>query len=203
MRVMRGRVCVGVLLVLAVLVIGAAAGLLRTGMSARPEPSALEAAAARAVRRWAMPAAARDARNPLVAGDRILAEGRAHFADHCASCHANDGSGRTALGRGLYPRAPDLRGHETQRLTDGELFHVIENGIRLTGMPAWGGAGRPEESWKLVHFIRHLPRLTDEELHEMERLNPRSPGEWRELEEEEEFLRGGDPPARAPEGHRH
>ncbi len=200
---MRGRVCVGVLLVLAVLVIGAAAGLLRTGMSARPEPSALEAAAARAVRRWAVPAAARDARNPLRAGDRILSEGRAHFADHCASCHANDGSGQTALGRGLYPRAPDLRGRETQRLTDGELFHVIENGVRLTGMPAWGGAGKPEESWKLVHFIRHLPRLTDEELREMERLNPRSPEEWRELEEEEAFLRGGEPPARAPEGQHH
>lgn len=176
---------------------------LRDGLSARVEPSALEVRIARTLRSWAIPSAARQATNPVPASPETLAAGLAHFADHCASCHANDGSGRTALGRGLYPRAPDLRGHETQRLTDGELFHVIENGIRLTGMPAWGGAGRPEESWKLVHFIRHLPRLTDEELHEMERLNPRSPGEWRELEEEEEFLRGGDPPARAPEGHRH
>ncbi len=200
---MKGRSCIGLLLVVAMVVIGAAVWLLRTGMSARPEPSALEAAVARTVRRWAIPAAARDARNPLRADDRTLAQGRAHFADHCAGCHANDGSGRTALGRGLYPRSPDLRARETQGLTDGELFHIIENGIRHTGMPAWGVAGKPEESWKLVHFLRHLPRLTDEELHEMERLNPRSPAEWRELEEEEEFLRGGDPPAPAPEGHLH
>lgn len=200
---MKGRICIALLLVGAVLVIGAAVWLLRTGMSARPEPSALEAAVARTVRRWAIPAAARAARNPLRADDLILAQGRAHFADHCASCHANDGSGRTALGRGLYPRSPDLRARGTQGLTDGELFHVIENGIRHTGMPAWGAAGKPEESWKLVHFLRHLPRLTDEELHEMERLNPRSPAEWRELQEEEEFLRGGDPPAPAPEGHHH
>lgn len=200
-RIMKGRICVGVLLGVAMVVIGAVAWLLRTGMSARPEPPVLEAAVARTVRRWVIPAAARDARNPLRADDRILAQGRAHFADHCASCHANDGSGRTALGRGLYPRSPDLRARGTQGLTDGELFHVIENGIRHTGMPAWGAAGKPEESWKLVHFLRHLPRLTDEELHEMERLNPRSPAEWRELQEEEEFLRGGDPPAPAPEGH--
>ncbi len=200
---MKKRVCLGILAVLALLAIGGVVGLLRTGLSARPEPSAIEGAVARTVRRWAIPAAARAARNPLPADARALAQGRAHFADHCASCHANDGSGRTELGRGLYPRPPDLRARGTQELTDGELFHVIENGIRLTGMPAWGGAGKPEESWKLVHFIRHLPRLTEEERHEMERLNPRSAEEWRELQEDEEFLRGGAPPAPAAEGHHH
>ena len=92
----------------------------------------------------------------------------------------------------------------TQNLSDGELFYIIENGVRLTGMPAWGGAGKPEESWKLVHFIRHLPDLGPEEKAEMEKLNPRSLGEWREIEEEEEFLRGGDPPRRSrQEGHAH
>jgi hypothetical protein len=86
-----------------------------------------------------------------------------------------------------------MRTAVTQSLTDGELFYVIENGVRLTGMPAWGGAGRPEESWKLVHFIRHLPTLTPDEKAGMERLNPRSPQEWRELQEEEDFLRGAEP----------
>jgi mono/diheme cytochrome c family protein len=85
-----------------------------------------------------------------------------------------------------------MRARGTQELTDGELFYIIENGVRLTGMPAWGGAGKPEESWKLVHFIRHLPRISPEELAEMERMNPRSAEAWQELQEEEEFLRGGD-----------
>ena len=75
--------------------------------------------------------------------EEAIAEGRAHFADHCASCHANDGSGDTEMGRGLYPRAPDMRLAATQNLEDHELFYIIENGIRLTGMPAWGTGKNP------------------------------------------------------------
>ena len=78
----------------------------------------------------------------------------------------------------------------TQQLSDGELFYIIENGVRFTAMPGWGVAGRPEESWKLVHLVRHLPRLTEGEQREMERMNPRSPGEWKEMQEEEQFLGG-------------
>jgi len=78
----------------------------------------------------------------------------------------------------------------TQQLTDGELFHVIENGIRLTGMPGWGGAVPSRTSWELVHFIRHLSMLTPGEILEMERLNPKSPAEWKEMQEDETFLRG-------------
>jgi hypothetical protein len=102
------------------------------------------------------------------------------------------------MGQSLYPRAPDMRGRATQALSDGELFYVIENGIRFTGMPAWGGAGAPEESWKLVHLIRHLPRITEPELREMEALNPRGPSEWREREADEAFLRGEDVPPPVP-----
>ena len=192
------------------LVLGAAAGLgaaalagallLHGGISARVEPSAVEVRVARAMRDWAIPSEARDATNPVPPGPDAVAAGLAHFADHCASCHANDGSGRTPLGRNLYPRAPDMRGAPTQGLTDGELFFIVENGVRLTGMPAWGGPGSAEGSWQLVHFIRHLPRLTEEEKTRMEGLNPRSPEEWRALEDEEAFLRGEQPAAREP-GH--
>jgi mono/diheme cytochrome c family protein len=120
-----------------------------------------------------------------------LAEARAHWADHCASCHANDGSGDTAMGRHLYPAAPDMRAHGTQSMSDGELFFVIQNGIRHTGMPAWGDSDHDaEDSWKLVHFIRHLPELTLEERKQMEKLNPKSPDQLKEEEEEEKFLRG-------------
>jgi mono/diheme cytochrome c family protein len=178
--------------------------LLHGGISARAEPGAIESRVARTLRNWAISASARDARNPIPASPDVLAQGLAHFADHCASCHANDGSGRTPIGQNLYPRAPDLRRPETQDLTDGALFYIIENGVRLTGMPAWGGPGSAEESWHLVHFIRHLPSLTDEERARMEALNPKSPEEWRALEEEENFLKGEAPPEREPaRGHRH
>lgn len=193
---MRSRWFIGVVLLVAVMAVMPVVLLLRGGISARADPSAAEQAVARRLRSLLIPAVARDARNPLALEPRILAAGRAHFADHCASCHANDGSGRTNLGRNLYPRAPDMRGPITQALTDGELFYIIENGVRLTGMPGWGGAGKPEESWKLVHFIRHLPKSTPEEQAEMEQLNPRSAEEWREFQEEAEFLKGtGRPPS--------
>jgi mono/diheme cytochrome c family protein len=175
--------------------------LLRGGVSARPEPSALEAAVARRVRHLAIPAAARALRSPITSSEAVLVRARAHFADHCASCHGNDGKGQTALGRALYPRAPDMTAAATQRLSDGELFYIIENGVKLTGMPGWGAAGRAEESWELVAFVRHLPRLTEDELREMEQLNPRSPQELKEQREDEQFLRGQDTGSPAPASH--
>ena len=176
---------------------------LRGGISARPEPSAIEATAARRVRHLAIPASARALENPTPDSQDVLAHARAHFADHCASCHGNDGKGRTEMGRALYPRSPDLTASATQQLSDGELFYIIENGVRFTGMPGWGAAGRPEESWKLVHLIRHLPRLTADEQREMERLNPRSAEEWKELQEEDQFLGGTDGAAPSSAGHVH
>lgn len=150
-----------------------AAGLLawsRThGFSARVKPSAVETFLARAARRLAVPTHIRALANPLSPGPIALAEARDHFADHCASCHANDGSGRTMVNAGLYPPAPDLRSPEVQRKTDGELFYAIREGVRFTGMPGWGG--EDEENWKLVLFIRHLPELSAEELALMKEVN--------------------------------
>ncbi|MFP5286179.1 MAG: c-type cytochrome [Thermoanaerobaculia bacterium] len=164
----------------------------RRGFSTHDEPSAMEASVARALRHWSTPAGLRDARNPLPLTPQIMAEARAHWADHCASCHGNDGRGKTAIGEKLYPRAPDMTLPATQELSDGELFAIIENGIRLTGMPGWGN-GTAESaygSWGLVHLIRHLPELTPEELAEMEALNPKTPEEWEQMQAEEAFLSG-------------
>ena len=135
-------------------------------------------------------------------------EARLHFADHCAICHGNDGSGDTMLGRGLYPKPPDLRAAETQNLSDGDIFWIIENGVRLTGMPAFGGAGSEhsdtDSTWKLVHFIRHLPALTVQERLEMEKYNPKGPDDRQEEKDEDDFLNGAPakPPSPSP-GHHH
>jgi mono/diheme cytochrome c family protein len=179
-------------LLLGVLVLAGAGAFftLRRGWSARDEPGAVERWAARQARHLAVPSAARELKNPVSLTPEVLAEARAHFADHCALCHGNDGRGRTEIGQNLYPKAPDMILTETQRLADGELFSIIKNGIRLTGMPAWG-ADKPEDdraSWQLVHLIRRLPKITAAEIREMEALNPVSPGELRERTEEENFL---------------
>jgi mono/diheme cytochrome c family protein len=190
------------LLVAGALLLGIAIGVyfVTAGVSAKPQPGRIERFAAHAVRGVAVRARIRGITNPVPVSDAIIREGMEHFADHCAVCHGNDGGGDTEMGRGLYPRAPDMRLPATQNLSDGELFYIIENGVRLTGMPAWSTGTKEGEtsSWHLVHFIRHLPKLSDEELALMEDLNPRTPAEVRQREEEKQFLQGGDataPPA--------
>jgi mono/diheme cytochrome c family protein len=162
------------------------------GWSAREEPGAIERRIAQWVRNAALPAGAKNQPNPVPATPEVLSDGRAHWADHCASCHANDGSGDTPMGKHMYPPAPDMRAAETQNLSDGELFSIIQNGVRLTGMPAWGSGSDhdAEDSWKLVRFIRHLPAMTLEERKQMEKLNPKGPEDREEEEQEEKFLKG-------------
>lgn len=174
--------------------------LLSTGLKARDEPGAIETFFALGLRNFIIGWHAKNLRNPVERGPEVIAEGRAHFADHCANCHANDGSGETEMGQGLYPKPPDLRLRRTQNLTDGALFYIIENGVRLTGMPAWGTGTEEGEmaSWRLVHFIRHLPDVSEPELAEMESLNPASPEEIQQRLLEQQFLQGEEPAGTSP-----
>lgn len=175
------------------------------GFSARAQPSRFETWFARRVRSAAVPPDARRLVNPVPDTPEVQAEARAHWADHCATCHANDGSGDTAMGKHTYPPAPDMRLAPTRQMTDGELFYIIQNGIRFSGMPAWGGGSDrdAESSWKLVRFIRHLPQLTWEEQQEMQKLNPKSSDEIKEEEEEEKFLKGETNDEPQTQHHRH
>src|SRR6476659_1207514 len=113
-----------VVLVLLVLALGGAVGtalLIHRGFRATTEPSNFEAGVARAVRDFAIPGDARRQKNPLEATPQNLDDGRDQYLAHCAKCHGRDGSGLTAVGQSLYPRAPDLRSGRTQNLTDGEI----------------------------------------------------------------------------------
>jgi mono/diheme cytochrome c family protein len=189
-----------VLLVLVAIVVGGVAygySLIRRGFSARETPSAIETLAASTVRRLALPSDYRQLRNPFPASPENIRAGMEHFADHCATCHANDGGGDTLFGKGLYPKPPDMRAAETQSKSDGELYYTIENGVRLTGMPAFGeehSASGGAETWHLVLFIRHLPQITSEELTEMNGLNPKTEADRAEEQQEQEFLKGGEAP---------
>jgi mono/diheme cytochrome c family protein len=162
------------------------------GLSAREQPGVLERWMARQARTLAVPKDARRRENPVADSPQAQADARAHWADHCAACHSNNGSGDVEMGKHMYPPAPDMRQQETQRLTDGELFFIIQNGIRMTGMPGWGSGSQrdQQDSWKLVHFIRHLPQLTPDEEQEMHALNPKSPDELKEEQDERDFLNG-------------
>jgi len=199
----RGNTVLLLALVVVALLIAATASLLHNGLSSRAKPTFLEAMLARNARHMAIPAGARKQQNPIPASPDNLRDARLHFADHCTVCHGNEGTGDTPIGKGLYPKPPDLRAEDTQRLSDGELFWIIENGVRFTGMPAFGGSlGSEEDSWKLVRFIRHLPQLSTDERLEMERYNPKGPEDRAEENEEEDFLRGA-PVQQKPESPHH
>jgi mono/diheme cytochrome c family protein len=163
-----------------------------SGISVYRDPPALERQVAKRAWRFLVPQAAREAVNPAPDSPEVIKGGLEHFADHCAICHANNGTGDTVIGRRVYPPAPDFRESGTQSLTDGELFYAIEQGIPFTAMPGWANGTREGEleSWHLVKFIRHLPALTADEIGQMERLNPRSPATDERDREIDDFLRG-------------
>jgi mono/diheme cytochrome c family protein len=146
----------------------------RNGLSARTEPPAIEAAVARRIRSIGIPSVAKSRVSPFAGDGAAWLDGGRHFQAHCAVCHGDDGAGKSEIGRNLYPKAPDMRARDTQELTDGELYFIIMNGIRYTGMPAWEGEQLPAETWKLVSFIRRMPRLTPEDL---DRVNGGAPGQ--------------------------
>jgi predicted CXXCH cytochrome family protein len=135
---------------------------IRRGFSAVDEPSYLEKIVARSVRILSIPAHAREEKNPWSSTPELLKSGREIFVARCAICHGVNGSDDSRVGRNLYPKAPDLTLPPTQNLTDGQIHYIIQNGVRLTGMPAWSNPHEQQEddSWKLVLYIRDLRPLS-------------------------------------------
>jgi mono/diheme cytochrome c family protein len=181
-----------------------AAWIIHHGFSTRTSPGLVETALAGTMSDMAIPSRYKTMKNPVTATTEVFGEGMAHWADHCAACHANNGSGDTMYGKTMYPRPPDMRQKDTQEMSDGELYYTIKNGVRLSGMPAFGTPGDDDQdSWKLVAFIRHLPSLSQSESLEMEKLNPKSPQEIEEEQQEDNFLQGGPVPSQPLPTHQH
>ncbi len=142
--------------------------LIHRGFSTSEEPSALEKAVARTARHLSILSQARNEKTPSKATQETLQEARDIFMARCAVCHGDDGSGRSKVGRNLYPKVPDLRLQRTQGLSDGEIHAIIQNGVRLTGMPGWGNPHevQDQDNWKLVLFIRELRQPSAKEIAE-------------------------------------
>jgi len=133
------------------------------------------------VRKGVVALAATERRNPLAGRRDVWREVAGAYQEHCAICHGPAGRGRSTLGAQFYPPPPDLTRPRTQELSDAELYHIIANGIRFTGMPGWSATHGTDELWRYVSFVRALPRLSERELADA----------------------AGDDPARAEGRHRH
>jgi len=87
-----------------------------------------------------------------------IVTGTDHFADHCAVCHGAPGVPRGEIAEGLYPQPPNL-GKAAKRYSPAELFWIVKNGFKMTGMPSWDQHS-DEELWATVAFLEKLPGMT-------------------------------------------
>ncbi|HZQ91613.1 MAG TPA: c-type cytochrome [Terriglobales bacterium] len=100
----------------------------------------------------------KDWKNPVASSATVIDEGRMHFQHHCQICHGNDGHNTgVPFAEKMSPPVADLGDKDVQEYSDGQLKWIVENGIKMTGMPGWKGILEDDEMWKIVHFIRHLP----------------------------------------------
>ena len=100
--------------------------------------------------RSGIPPAPTDRQSSLVEGDKV-------YGVDCAACHGVDGHKPTDAGRWMYPRAADLTSKNVQSYSDRELFWIVKNGIRLSGMPAFAKVESDEHIWDIVFHLRTLP----------------------------------------------
>ena len=136
----------------------------RGGLAASAEPGRLERSVAGRLVRFAIPVDADRQQSPFGGQAAAWRQAREHYLDHCAVCHGRDAKGHTEMGANMYPKVPDLTSTQVQRRSDGALFYIIQNGIRWTGMPAWKNEHSPEDTWKLVAFIRKSPTLAEADM---------------------------------------
>lgn len=155
MRIFRAVAVTCIAVLLGILVVSYA--FLRSeGLSARKKPSNFEYAIANYAVGVSIPAEAKNRKNPLTVDSQVIAEARKHFKEHCAVCHGEDGAGKTETAAGLSPEVPDLHADHIQNLTDGELFYIVKNGVRFTGMPGWDL--EDHHNWSLVALIRQFAK---------------------------------------------
>jgi mono/diheme cytochrome c family protein len=142
-----------VVLVLAVLLVAAS----QMDLSALPEPGARETSLAISAKRWLIGRAARRSVAAAPASDASSADnGSMIYGMDCDTCHGKDGRHPTETGRWMYPRVPDLGSPEVQGWSDAELFWIIKNGVRFSGMPGFAKMQTDKEIWDLVHYVRSL-----------------------------------------------
>lgn len=98
------------------------------------------------------------------------------YREMCATCHTPPGDEKSPLAKGLNPEPPDLSKDE-DHMTTAELFWVIKNGIRMTGMPAWGPSHSDEELWDIVAFVTALPNMSAMDYRLMDRRLPPGHGD--------------------------
>lgn len=159
------RTIVKLLLLPALSALGAGAALTAglVDFSAAKPPGRLEERVATFALNRSIARRAPKAVNPVGKDRAAAAAGLALFKTHCVACHGAPGVDPTEAGASLNPPAPGLTLARVQARSDGELEWIVSNGIRMTGMPAFGPSRSEQEIWQLVAALRRLRDLSPEE----------------------------------------
>jgi mono/diheme cytochrome c family protein len=91
-----------------------------------------------------------------------VAAGFGEYREMCESCHSAPGIADTEIRRGLYPRPPVFHKRESE-WNAAQLFWITKNGLKSTGMPAFGPTHSDDELWRMVAFVMALPKVTAEQ----------------------------------------
>ncbi|MBF9029260.1 c-type cytochrome [Rhodobacterales bacterium HKCCE3408] len=128
--------------------------------SAREPHSALTRVALHSVFGASVRRAAHDAPDPPDLSDPgLIALGGQHYANVCASCHGGPGIGQGPQAAGMRP-APQNLARVVDQFDDRELFVILRDGVRFSGMAAWPADGNYGEIWSVVAFLRQLPDMS-------------------------------------------
>ena len=99
---------------------------------------------------------------PNLENQNLLLSGFKGYDEMCVTCHSAPGKSASVITDGLYPKPPELYNKEIlEEWKDKELFWIIKNGIKLTGMPAYGPTHSDEDLWSIVAFLKQLPEMSD------------------------------------------
>jgi mono/diheme cytochrome c family protein len=135
-------------------------------LSALPEPGRTETLLATRAKHYLIHRSTHEVIPPAPADQQVrIKEGERLFGTECGACHGNSGHNPTDAGRWMYPRAADLTSRDSQSYSDRELFWIVKNGIRLSGMPAFGKVESDEHIWDLVFYVRSLPKMNPQASH--------------------------------------
>jgi len=104
---------------------------------------------------------------PETKGEQQVDSGFRSYREMCAICHTPPGAKDSPITKGLNPVPPDLA-KSAEHMSPGELFWAIKNGIRMTGMPAWGPTHKDSEMWDIVAFVKKLPSMSKNDYLEMD-----------------------------------
>ena len=110
---------------------------------------------------------ARGVAAPAQATEEHIREGFRFYNEACVYCHGAPGKDPTDIGKGLNPEPPYLP-DVVARWSSAELFWIAKNGIKMTGMPAFGETHKDDEIWKVVAFVQRLPKMTEQDYAKME-----------------------------------